>query len=66
MRKVCQIVSVTFLFILVLSSILIVSAYAWECPQDWEAKLTADDLVPAADFGRSVAIGGNLVAVGAA
>jgi hypothetical protein len=65
MRKVCQIVSVTFLFILVLSSILIVSAYAWECPQDWEAKLTADDLVPAADFGRSVAIGGNLVAVGA-
>ncbi len=64
MKKVCQIVSVAFLFILVLSAIWIAGAYAWECPQDWEVKLTADDLVPAADFGRSVAISGNLVAVG--
>ena len=66
MKKVSQIVSVAFVFILVLSSIWVRSVCAWECPhQDWEAKLTADDPVDNADFGRSVAIAGNLVAVGA-
>lgn len=55
-----------FFFILLLSSIWIGNVYAGECPyQDWEVRLSADDLTPAAEFGRSVAIGGNLVAVGA-
>jgi hypothetical protein len=66
MKKVSRIVSVAFLFILVLSSIWVGNVYAWECPhQEWEVRLSADDLTSAADFGRSVAIDGNLVAVGA-
>lgn len=51
--------------VLLLSSIWIASAYVRECSEDREAELTADDLLPTADFGRSVAIDGKLVAVGA-
>jgi hypothetical protein len=66
MKKVRQIGSIAILSIFVISSIWIGNAYAWECPHhEWEVKLTADDLTPAADFGRSVAIDGKLVAVGA-
>jgi hypothetical protein len=65
MKKVFQIVPITLFFILVLSFIWVGRSSAWELCPAWELKLTADDLEPAADFGRSVAMDGNLVAVGA-
>jgi len=65
MKKVFLTGAVPFLSILILSSIWVGGVSALELSQAWELKLTADDLPPAADFGRSVAIDGNLVAVGA-
>jgi len=56
MKKVSQIVSAAFLFTLVLSSIGVGRASALEPSPVWELKLTADDPVPAAEFGRSVAM----------
>ena len=54
-----------FLFLFALSSLWVGVSFAWDPWSAWEFKLTADDLVPAGDFGRTVAIEGNLVAVGA-
>lgn len=65
MKKLLHIGPITLFFILVLSSIWPGRASALELSPVWELKLTADDLPAAADFGRSVAIDGNLVAVGA-
>jgi hypothetical protein len=65
MKKFFYTASVTFLFLFTLALIGTGSPLAWEVPPSWEVKLTADDLPSAADFGRSVAIENNLVAVGA-
>jgi hypothetical protein len=66
MRKVFLTGSVLFLFILALISIGVSpSAFTLEACPVGEVKLAADDPVAAGDFGRSVAIAGDLVAVGA-
>jgi hypothetical protein len=66
MKKVFLTSLVPFVFILTLISVGVSSGdLALADPRVWEVRLTADDPAPAADFGRSVAIGGHLVAVGA-
>jgi len=65
MKKSFQIGSVTLLFLFSLTSVWAGSPFAWDASPSWEIKLTAEDPVANADFGRSVAIGNNLVAVGA-
>jgi len=65
MRTAFQVGSVAFLFTLALNSIGIGRVSALELSPAWEIKLTADDPVSGAEFGRSVAIDGDLVAVGA-
>jgi hypothetical protein len=65
MKKDFHIGPIIFFIILILSSVWVGLAFAWDLPPAWEVKLTADDLTADADFGRSVAIDGNLVAVGA-
>jgi len=62
MKKVFNVVSVVFLFLLVLGFVCSGGVMASSFQ---EVKLIADDPVRNAEFGRSVAIAGNLVAVGA-
>ena len=65
MKKAFHVVSVVFLIIMAFCSVWADSVAAvQQCPIG-EVKLTADDPVTAAEFGRSVAIAGDLVAVGA-
>jgi len=64
MKKVFYIWSISLFLTLVFVSPGISSVAEAEQPSN-EVRLTATDLVPNADFGRSVAIEGDLVAVGA-
>ena len=66
MKRVFGIGLITLFFIFfILTSMRVGQASASELSPVWEVKLTADDLTSDSDFGRSVAIDGNLVAVGA-
>ncbi|MGB9177323.1 MAG: hypothetical protein WCB46_11405 [Methanoregula sp.] len=64
MRKKFHVISVILFIILVLGSVAVTSAAAKEQKPVEEIKLTAEKPVANAQFGRSVAIDGDLVAVG--
>jgi hypothetical protein len=65
MKKIIYIQSITAFFLLTFISFGIGGIDAMEQPPADEVRLTADDPVANAEFGRSVAIDGDLVAVGA-
>jgi hypothetical protein len=62
-ENVCKI-SVVLFIILVFGTVVVTSAAAKEQGPFTEFRLTTDDAVPNAQYGRSVAIEGDLVAVG--
>lgn len=64
MKKICHTISVALIVFLVFGSVAITSAAAREHDPVEEIRLTADDPVADAQFGRSVAMSGELVAVG--
>ncbi len=65
MKKFFYTASVTFLFLFTLTLIGTGNPLASEGSPSWEVKLTAGDPTANADFGRSVAVGNNHIAVGA-
>jgi len=65
MKRSLQVGLVISLFLLSFTSTGAASTFASEACPSWEIKLTAEDLTANAEFGRSVAIENNLVAVGA-
>ena len=64
MKKICHTISVALIVVLVFGSVAVTSAAARDEKPVEEIKLTADIPVADAQFGRSVAIAGDLAAVG--
>ena len=64
MKKVCHTISIALIVVLFLGSFIVTGAGAREHESLGEIRLTADNPVADAQFGRSVAIAGDLVAVG--
>ncbi len=64
MKKVCHILSVVLFVILVFGSVAVTGVAARAQGSVEEIKLVADNPVPNAQFGRSVALDGDLVAAG--